>query len=228
VIGSDKVLGVVPARGGSKGVPRKNVLMVGGKPLVRWTIDAALRCRYIDRLILSSDDSEIIDVALQAGCEVPFRREPALATDESTSVDVVIDAVTRLPGFEIVVLLQPTSPLRSTVDIDSALELLVSSGAPSCVSLREAEDHPFLTYQVAGDGRLSRFANPSSGASLRRQDLPAAWTLNGAIYIARTDWLIEKRTFVTGDTVGFRMPLERSLDVDTLEDIECLRSRLGG
>src|SRR4051812_34752800 len=129
MIDGKSVLGLIAARGGSKGVPGKNIFVVNGRPLIQWSIDAARASRYIDRLILSSDDSAIMEVASNAGCEVPFRRDAALASDDANAIDVVADALMRLPGYDMVVLLQPTSPLRIAADIDGAIELLVSSEA---------------------------------------------------------------------------------------------------
>lgn len=224
MINGKSVLAVVTARGGSKGVPGKNILPVGGRPLIQWTIDAARNSRHIDRLILSSDDPAIIDIALKSGCEVPFRRNAELSGDEASSIDVVIDALQRVPGNDIVVLLQPTSPLRSTSDIDGAIELLESSAAPACVSLCAAYEHPYWTFRLGVTGTLERFAEPPTGMPLRRQDLPTAWCLNGAIYVARVEWFLRERNFLTQQTVGFAMPVERSLDIDTLADVERLKS----
>jgi CMP-N,N'-diacetyllegionaminic acid synthase len=213
------VLAVIPARGGSKGVPRKNVLPVGGRPMIAWTVAAAHGSRLLDRVILSSDDDEIIAVAQASGCEAPFRRAPALSGDDATSLDVVIDALDRVPGHDLVVLLQPTSPLRTAGDIDAALELLVSSRAPSCVSVCEAENHPWLTF-APREGRLAPYCDVQDGASLRRQDLPLALVLNGAVYAARADRVrAERRLFHPGQSVAYIMPGERSYDVDSWDDI---------
>lgn len=220
MIANQSVLGLIPARGGSKGVPGKNIFPICGKPLLQWTAEAALQSRYLDRLILSSDDPAIIDVALACGCEVPFQREAALASDNASSIDVIVDALVRVPGFDIVVLLQPTSPLRQAVDIDGALELLNSYDAPACVTIRPAQDHPFLVFHDSARGTLLPYASPPGGQSLRRQDLPPAWCLNGAVFIARVDWFLCQRSFLSEQTIGYPMPLERSLDIDTLADIE--------
>lgn len=223
MIQDKSVLGVICARGGSKGVPKKNIVPIGGKPLIKWTIDAAISSRYIDRLILSSDDLEIIEVARAAGCEIPFRRHPDLSDDNSSSIDVVLDAIDHIPGYDIVILLQPTSPLRLTSDIDSSLDLLVRQNAPACVSVRPANDHPYLVFGSNPDGTLQYYAQPKLGQSLRRQDLPSAWCLNGAIFAARTDWFLLERTFISPQTVSYRMPFERSIDIDTQDDIEKCR-----
>lgn len=222
MIGERSVLGLIPARGGSKGVPGKNILPVGGRPLIQWTIEAARAARCLDRVVVSSDDPTIMAVAAELGCEVPFTRPAELATDEASSVDVVIDAIQRLPQYDIVVLLQPTSPLRSAEDIDGTVELLVASGAPACVSLRPAEDHPFWTFRLDEQGALSRFVALSAELPQRRQDLPPAWCLNGAVYAAHARWLCRERSFLVPRTVGYRMPAERSLDIDTWADVEQL------
>ncbi|MBS0530547.1 MAG: acylneuraminate cytidylyltransferase family protein [Proteobacteria bacterium] len=227
MIGGQSVLAIITARGGSKGVPGKNVMPIAGRPLIQWTIDAAHASRHVDRLILSSDDVAIIEAARKAGCEVPFVRDGSLATDEATSMDVVADALHRVPGYDLVVLLQPTSPLRTAGDIDGALTRLVESGAPACVSVREAEDHPYWTFQFDPKGRMARFAEPDEGIPQRRQDLPQAWCLNGAVYVARVDWLMRTRTFLSAETVGFPMPTDRSLDIDTTADIERFKKIAG-
>ena len=224
MIAGKSVLALITARGGSKGVPGKNILAIGGRPLIQWTIDAALASRHIDRLILSSDDAMIIAAAVSAGCEAPFRRAAALSGDEVSSIDVVIDALERVPGYDIVLLLQPTSPLRNAADIDGALELLESSQAPACVSVRAAEEHPYWTFRLDSTGRLERFVEPAGGLPLRRQDLPAAWCLNGAIYAARVDWLLREGSFLSNRTVAYPMPAERSIDIDTPQDVERLKS----
>lgn len=217
------VLALIAARGGSKGVPGKNIMDIGGRPLIQWTIDAARASRHVDRVVLSSDDPAIIDVARAGGCEAPFRRDAALAGDASSSIDVVLDALQRLPGHDIVVLLQPTSPLRSAGDIDQALELLARTGAPACVSVRPAQEHPYWTFRLDDGGRLAPFAEPAGALPLRRQDLPAAWCLNGAVYAARVDWIQRERSFLSAQTVAFAMPEERSLDIDTPADVERLK-----
>jgi N-acylneuraminate cytidylyltransferase len=226
MIGEKSVLGLIAARGGSKGVPGKNVFVVNGRPLIQWSIDAAHASRYIDRLILSSDDSAIMDAARQADCEVPFRRDAALASDHASAIDVVVDALTRVPGYDIVVLLQPTSPLRIAADIDGAIELLESSRAGACVTVREADEHPYWMFCLGDDRKLSRFAEPPGGMPLRRQDLPPAWSLNGAVYVADCGWFLQNRTFLSPATVGYPMPADRSLDIDTFEDIEKLQRHL--
>jgi CMP-N,N'-diacetyllegionaminic acid synthase len=225
VIDAERVLAVIPARGGSKGVPGKNIRKVGGKPLIAWTIEAAQAARHVDRTILSSDDAAIIREARQFGCEVPFVREARLADDKTPTMEVVLDAIERCPGFAWVVLLQPTSPLRTGRDIDQAIELCIERKAPSCVSVSLARESPYWMYSLGSDGRL----NPLLPQRMptRRQELPAVYALNGAIYLARSDWLQREKRFVAEETVAYEMPLARSLDIDTESDFVQLQSILG-
>lgn len=219
MIGDRRVLAVITARGGSKGLPGKTLLPLAGVPLIGWTIRAAQASQRIDRLILSSDDLEIIDVAQSLGCEAPFVRSSALASDTAKSIDVVLDALERVPGFDIVVLLQPTSPLRSAEDIDGTLDLL--RDRPSAVSVTPAAVHPWMVYGNDGTGALMPYVAVADGVSLRRQDLPAAWALNGAVYGAQVSWLLESRSFVrAGETAFWSMTAERSVDIDTRDDFD--------
>lgn len=220
------VLGLIPARGGSKGVPRKNIREVAGRPLIAWTIAAARGSRYLDRVVTSSDDDEIIDTARRLGCETPFKRPGELARDETPGIDPVLHALDQIPGFDLIVLLQPTSPLRTADDIDSCLERLVETGAPCCVSVREAIDHPYWTYRADVDGQLRAFVEIPGDMATRRQDLPRAYALNGAVYVARVPALFESRSFLTSRTVCVEMPAARSLDVDAPEDLQAAERAL--
>lgn len=216
MIADRKVLAVITARGGSKGLPGKNIRPLAGRPLIAWTINAAQASCYIDRTILSSDDPDIIAVADAHGCEAPFVRQNVLANDTAASIDVVLDALERVPGYDIVVLLQPTSPFRSKDDIDGTIALLQS--APSAVSATPAVTHPWLVYRPDPSGLLTSYVNTPVGG-FRRQDLPPALTLNGAVYAADVIWLRQERAFVSaGQTRVWTMPVERSLDIDTEED----------
>lgn len=219
MIGGKSVLALIPARGGSKGVPGKNVRPAGGKPLIAWTVEAAKASRYVDRVILSSDDQSIAAVAAQFGCEVPFMRPAELATDEADSMDVVRHALKALPErYELLVLLQPTSPLRTSADIDTMLERYLQSGAQTCVSVCEPDKSPYWMMTMATDGVVRPLFPPEQVPS-RRQDAPPIFALNGAIYVAPADHLAAGGGFVTKDTVGYVMPKERSFDIDTELDL---------
>jgi len=217
MINGQKVLGLITARGGSKGVPGKNIQLAGGKPLIAWTIEAAQDSVYLDRLIISSDDDAIIEVAENYGCEVPFKREAYLAADDTPSIDVVLDALGRCPGYDWVVLLQPTSPLRTSDDIDGALNKCIELDAPACVSVCEAEQSPFWMY-FQKNARLHPVIEMSP--VFRRQDLPKVYALNGAIYVSQTSWLIKHHSLITTNTVAYEMPSNRSLDIDTQSDLK--------
>ncbi len=207
MIKNKKVLAVIPARGGSKGIPNKNIEPLLGKPLIHWTIEAAQSSRYIDQLILSSDDERICAIAEAAGCDVPFIRESGLATDEAETIEVVIDVLDRIQGFEVVILLQPTSPLRTSADIDKCLELLVDCRAKTAVSVTPVEEHPFLMYSLGADARLDSFIKVDLGTSFCvGRATPCLFALNGAIYAAEVDWLRESKLFVSPDAVGYVMP----------------------
>jgi N-acylneuraminate cytidylyltransferase len=219
-----RVLALITARGGSKGLPRKNVLEAGSRPLIAWTIEAAKNSVVVDRIVLSSDDDEIIDVAKAWGCEIPFRRPTELANDSASSIDVVLHALEIIPDYEYVVVLQPTSPLRTGADIDAAFALMQESNADSCVSVCETEQSPYWMYLIGENDQLASVL-PHLNAS-RRQELPRTYVLNGAIYIARCDWLRQQHRFVGRGTVGYRMPVERSIDIDSAEDLEVFRQRV--
>lgn len=212
------ILAVIPARGGSKGLPHKNILPLGGRPLLAWTVTAARSSRLLDRFVLSSEDQEIIAVARSLGCEVPFVRPRELADDDTPGILPVLHALRVLPEhYDYVVLLQPTSPLRGAADIDACIERCHTMGAPACVSVTPATKSPYWYHRLDERGRLRPLLD-GPGAS-RRQDLPESFLLNGAVYVARARWLQESKTFLTDETVGWVMPRERSLDIDSREDL---------
>jgi len=218
VIEGKTVLAIIPARGGSKGVPRKNIRMVAGKPLMVWTIEEAKKSKYIDRLILSSDDAEIIAVAREWGCEVPFVRPAELAQDDTPGIQPVFHAVRALPGYDYVVLLQPTSPLRTCDDIDRCIELCLAKGAFSCVSVVEPDKSPYWMFTGDSDGKIRPFLGDSQMIA-RRQDLPQVYALNGAVYVAEYQALLERETFITDNTVFHLMAKHASIDIDTEIDL---------
>lgn len=215
------MLGVIPARGGSKGVPGKNIRLVAGKPLIALAIEQAGKSAYIDRTAVSSDDQKIISVALQWGGDVPFIRPAELAADETPGIAPVLHALDQLPGYDYVVLLQPTSPLRLLEDIDGCIHRCVSTGAPACVTVVLAAESPYWMFAVDEEFRLqSLLGLPSMGT--RRQELPAAYSINGAVYVARVDWLRKTGTFINEQTTGYIMPRERSIDLDDEQDFEAV------
>jgi CMP-N,N'-diacetyllegionaminic acid synthase len=218
MIQNKKILGIIPARGGSKGVPRKNLRMVADKPLIAWTIESARQSKYIDRLILSSDDDEIMNVANQWGCEVPFKRPSEFAKDNSSSTGLVLHALDNLPDYDYVVLLQVTSPLRRVEDIDACLLACVTKRWNAAASVAETDKSPYWMYTLNDVAQLKPVINTGKTV-LRRQDLPETYALNGAIYVVRSDWFLNTHQFVTDETHAFPMPRERSLDIDSEQDL---------
>lgn len=211
-----KILGLIPARGGSKGIPRKNIRPLGGKPLIAWTTEEAKKSKYIDRLVVSTDDHEIADTARRWGADVPFIRPAELASDTARGIDVVLHALRELPDFDAVVLLQPTSPFRSVEDIDYGLEIWASTRGP-VVGLTAASKSPYWMYQLSDDGRLTELLHKPERAS-NRQSLPQVYVINGAVYVGSCASLSEIRSFVTSETRGLQMPRHRSIDLDTEVD----------
>lgn len=223
--GETGVLAIITARGGSKGLPRKNVLPLGGVPLIAWTVRAALDAKCVGRIVVSTDDDEIAQVARDAGAEVPFRRPATLASDTATSVDVVAHALEQVPDYSRAVLLQPTSPFRTAADLDAGHTLWSGSNAPGCVSVCEAAESPWLMYGSDASGRLSRLM-PEPPEGLRRQDLPKALVLNGAFYFFDTAEFFARKRLVFSESLGFEMPQDRSLDIDTLADFEAAERQI--
>lgn len=213
-----KILAIIPARGGSKGVPRKNIRDLAGKPLIAWTIEEAKKSRYIDLLILSSEDDEIIEVAKQYGCEVPFKRPLELAQDDTPGIEPVLHAIEQCPGYDYVVLLQPTSPLRTVEDIDGCIEKLLNSDADFCVSVTEPEKSPYWMYTIEEERMVPLL--PQEELVARRQDLPKVYALNGAVYVGNIMEIIETKNFLTKSTLGYVMSKENSIDIDTEIDFK--------
>lgn len=213
---------LIPARGGSKGIPHKNVAPLGGRPLIAYTIEAALRARSVGRTVVSTDDAGIARLSRELGAEVPFLRPSDLAQDETSMVEVVKHFLERLAAVEglrpeVIVLLQPTSPLRTAADIDRAVELFRGGAWDSVVSVVRVKRHPLWMFAMEG-GRLVPLAEAGREAT-RRQDLPLVWRLNGAIYVTRPA-TISAYDNLLGEKVGaYEMPDERSLDIDSPLDL---------
>ncbi len=214
-----KILAIIPARGGSKGIPKKNIVDLAGKPLIAWTIEQAKKSKHIDRLILSSDNTEIMAVGRKWGCEVPFRRPAMLSTDSSPSIDAVIHAIGKAgESYDYMILLQTTSPMRSAEDIDGAIMKCISSGADSCVSVIEPKKSPFWTYKTNSRGRIVPLIK--TGLIKRRQDLPRTYCLNGAIYVAKIKWLLRSRSLIGRNTVPYLMDEKSSIDIDNRFELD--------
>lgn len=218
-----RTVALIPARGGSKGIPRKNLALLAGKPLIAWTIDAARQCAGIDRVIVSTEDEEIASACRGLGAEVPFLRPAALAEDASPAIDAVLHALNWMmkempePPTHLL-FLQPTSPLRTADDLARVLEIARTPDADGVVSVSPVHDHPYWTKTIDRAGNLSDFL-PQDLKATRRQDLPEVFAVNGAIYLARIDVIRDRQTFYTGQTKAYVMPPERALDIDTPWDL---------
>jgi len=212
------ILSIIPARGGSKGIFRKNIKLVAGKPLIAWTIIEGNKSKYIDKVIVSSDDEEIIQVAKNFGGEAPFIRPKEFARDNTPGVLTAIHAIKELPNFDYVVLLQPTSPLRTYIDIDNCIKFCIDNEANSCASVVETSKSPFLMLTINRENRVIPLLK--DGFILRRQEQSKIYILNGAIFIAKSKWLIKSQNFIDKETLSYIMPEERSIDIDSEIDIK--------
>jgi CMP-N-acetylneuraminic acid synthetase len=216
-----KVLAIIPARGGSKLLPRKNLKQLGGKPLIVWTIEAALKSRYITKIVVSTDDDEISNLSKKSGVSV-IKRPKNLASDTSTSESVILHTLDFLNSddlvFDIVILLQPTSPFRSTLDIDNAYEMMINSRAKSLISVNQT-DNKFLKSFIKTPLGYLEGVSKGKYAFMRRQDLPVIFLSNGAIYIIYVNDFLKTKSLFTDKTIEFIMNKEHSIDIDSHDDI---------
>lgn len=218
-----EILAIIPARGGSKGLPGKNIKELDGKPLIAYTIEEACKSKYINRVIVSTEDKNIAGISERYGAEIPFLRPKELATDASLTVDTVIYTINwlrRNEGYnaDYICLLQCTTPLKRAEHIDSAIEKLLSTGMDGIVSVCESEVHPYWTQVFVGD-KLEYFMKQDRKMS-RRQDLPDVYRFNGAIWVTRTAKILEENSLIVKNQTGYVMNVEDSVDIDTLADFE--------
>jgi len=219
------MIAIIPARGGSKGLPGKNIRLLNGKPLIAYTIEAALKSKNISRVIVTTDSNEIADIAKQFGAEVPFLRPSFLAEDNSTAIDVYLHAFRfvkekySLKENKFVVLL-PTTPLRDSEDIDSAMELFYKEKCDTLISVKEAEIPPgwYLIKNIKN--RLENADLDGNLTMSNRQCSSKYYVPNGAIYILDYEILEEKRTYYTKNTIPYVMSAEKSVDIDNILDFE--------
>lgn len=225
MIGEKRVLAVVPARGGSKGIPGKNLRMIGGMSLLHRAIGVALESAYVDHVVVTSDDETILRHAEELSGVKTLVRPAELAADDSAMWPAVVHAIEHSEPAELVVLLQPTSPLRLASDVDEAIELLHTRDVTSVVSVSPVTKSPYWMYTLAADGRMRPILPPNDATS--RQQLPEVHVVNGAVYVVDTEHLRRTRRFVDDDTLAVVMPPERSVDVDTLLDLAIAEAQLG-
>lgn len=214
-----RILALITARGGSKGIPNKNIHDFNGKPLLCWTIEAANASQYIDHTILSTDSDKIAKVATSSGCDVPFLRPAELATDESSSMDVIMHALETLDQhFDYLLLLQPTSPLRTSHHIDQIIENCIDSDVPMMISVTEVKKHPDYFYELDSEGRLKGLNGDKM--QRRRQDMHRLYEHNGALYFSHIGFLKEKRSYTCPEARAFIMDSYSSVDIDDETDLE--------
>lgn len=218
-----KVLGLITARGGSKGVPGKNIKLLCGKPLLAYTVETALKAEKLTRVILSTEDEEIAEIGRELGVEIPFMRPAELAEDTTPTFPVVKHALLKLQEkgdyFDAVCLLQPTNPLRRAEDIDNCIELLTGSGVDCVVSVLPVPDeyNPKWVYQMESDGKIKLLCGDKEPIP-RRQDLPPAYFREGSIYVTRSETILSGNSLYGEDTMGYQIDSKFSVNIDTESD----------
>ena len=225
MLSGKKILAIIPARGGSKGIPRKNLRTIAGKPLLAWSILEAKKSSLIDRVIVSSEDEEILALAASFGGDIPFARPRNLSLDDTPGVEPVLHALESLMDFDYVVVLQPTSPLRIVSDIDGSIEQAVSRQVPSVVTVSIPEKLPFWMCTVGPTGQLN-YLFAEGEDTLRRQDAQEIYALNGAVFVAECNWFKKSKRLDSQESVCYVMPKERSIDIDDEMDLKVCEALL--
>lgn len=217
-----KVLAIIPARKGSKRLPNKNKLKLNGKPLISWTIESAMKSIYIDEIAISTDDEDIIEIAKSYKINVPFLRPEELSSDKASTMDVVFHTIENYKSigrcYDIIILLQPTSPLRTSLDIDNSFKLL-SKDTKAIISVCELDHSPLWSNVLPSDNSMEFFLKEDI-KGLRSQDLPQYYRLNGAIYISTINYLETNRSFFGNQSKAYIMSSNNSIDIDTKLDFE--------
>ena len=223
---SPRILAIIPARKGSKGIPSKNIKLIYDKPLISWTIEAAQKSKYIDEVKISTDCLKVKAIAKSYNISIPKLRPDDLSTDSVSSDDVIIYELNEIKGFDIVCMLQPTSPLRNSQDIDLAFKEFFRTKANALVSVCKNRHSPFWSFKLDGPYLKSLF--PNKKINKRRQDLTETYMLNGAIYISKIDFYTKRLSFLTDETVPYLMSENKSTDIDNLEDFLLAEKKLAG
>jgi CMP-N-acetylneuraminic acid synthetase len=233
MIAGKRVLALVPARKGSKGLPLKNVRMLHGKPLLQWPIAAARASRYVDRVVISTDDAQFAELGRAAGADAPFLRPPEFATDTAPSIAFIEHALDTLEAagdrYDYLVLLEPTSPLTEAIDVDAALEALdaqraVADAVVGVTPLVSA--HPAFAVRTDDRGLLRPFQHETFAALPRRQDIEPLYSLDGSLYVSTVDALRRERGFCHARTLPYVTPRFKSFEVDDLVDFICIEALL--
>jgi N-acylneuraminate cytidylyltransferase/CMP-N,N'-diacetyllegionaminic acid synthase len=224
-----RILAIIPARGGSKGLPGKNIKMLNGKPLIGWTIEQAKNCGYIDEIFVSTDSREIAAVGEEFGIKISSLRPAELARDSSSSIDVILYTINLLEQekeeFDIILLLEATSPLRDSEDLENALKMLVDTdGAESIVGISRTENaHPTFLVSI-GERNFIRPYGKSEFIFKRRQEIDDLYFFEGSLYISYVDSLKKRKSFYHEKTLGFEMPKYKSFEVDDIVDFKIIEA----
>jgi N-acylneuraminate cytidylyltransferase/CMP-N,N'-diacetyllegionaminic acid synthase len=229
MIGDKRVLAIIPARKGSKGLPLKNIRPLAGKPLLAWPIAAARASAHVDRVIVSTDDQGFADIAVQYGADAPFLRPAELASDTAPSIGFILHAVDALAQagetYDYVVLLEPTSPLTEGSDVDAALQTLDASDADAIVGVTALEtSHPAYAVRMRSDGTIDPLQPGGFAAMPRRQDLEPVFGLDGSLYISTVEALRREQGFCHTRTLGYRTARHKAHEVDDLIDFLCIEA----
>lgn len=220
-----KIVAIIPARGGSKGLPKKNIIHLLGKPLIAWTIESSLKSKYISKTIVSSDDDDILSISATYGAEV-IKRPQELSLDVTASEPVIEHVLNNIKEeYDYFILLQPTSPLRDENDIDGAFDFMFANDASSLISTMKIDNKILKSFIENKDGYLEGAVN-NSYPFLRRQDLPDVYLPNGAIYIFSVKEFLANKKILNHRTLGFQMNEDKSLDVDTYLDLKLCEAKL--
>lgn len=227
----NRIIAIIPARGGSKGLPRKNIKPLLGKPLIAWTIEQAKKSEYIDRIIVSTEDKEIGEIAKEYGAEVPFLRPKALARDDSPTIDAIIHAINwfeaRGEYFDIVVLLEPTSSLRKENDLDNAIELFIKNidKVDSLVSVGEVHlENPYIMKKIE-KGYVKPLIEIDENI-YQRQQMPKVYFPYGVIYLSKVEALKKHKTFYQGRTIPYFIERWQNYEIDDIYDFICVEAIL--
>ena len=228
MINGKSIIAVITARAGSKGLPGKNSIKLNGKPLIQYSIEAGINSKYIDKVLVSTDCKDCIKIATKMGLKIPFVRPDNLAGDKVSSFDVIEHALKFLNEkdeiFDILVLLEPTSPLRSSTDVDLAIKKMIDEDCKSLVSVSKSEEqHPDFTFKIDNKNKLVPW-NEKKFESKRRQDIQPAYYLEGSIYISYVNEYIKNKTFCFEGTLPFEMPKHKSFEIDDIVDFLCVES----
>lgn len=227
MFGEKRILAIIPARGGSKGIPRKNIISLCGEPLISYTIKEALCSRYIDYVMVSTEDEEIASVSRKYGANIPFMRPREMSSDQSKTIDAIMYSLNELEKtnkvFDILVILQPTSPLRTVNDIDGAIRFFFDNDCNSLMSVSEVENNPLLIRSITGNKAIPLM---NRNSTCRRQDMEKFYVVNGAIYINEIAYINSCTSFNDNDT-PYVIDRSHAVDIDEFKDIVLAEYFLG-